>query len=131
MVAPVKLRNLRTGGKMGKGTISLIAVGVIVVAGGCVPGLRENGPKIQTSFASYGYAMNRKDVKEDVMKYCDGKTSCSFKVTNENLASKQPLDPSPGDDKGLMIGWKCGDKPDAKPEKEQFAQGKEAKISCK
>ncbi len=88
---------------------------------------RADDAKIQTMFASYGYAMNRKDVKDDVAKYCDGKSSCSFKVTDENLASHQPLDPSPGDDKGLMIGWKCGDKTG----KEQFAEGKDAKISCK
>ncbi|HLG87113.1 MAG TPA: hypothetical protein VKZ79_07940 [Alphaproteobacteria bacterium] len=88
---------------------------------------RADDAKIQTTFASYGYAMNRKDVKDDVAKYCDGKTSCSFKVTDQNLAMHQPLDPSPGDDKGLMIGWKCGDKVG----KEQFAEGKDVNISCK
>lgn len=91
---------------------------------------RADDVKIQTMFASYGYAMHRKDVKDDVAKYCDGKTSCTFKVTDENLAMHQPLDPSPGDDKGLMIGWKCGDKPDAKTGKEQFAEGKNVNISC-
>ena len=89
---------------------------------------RADDAKIQTMFASYGYAMGRKDVKDDVAKYCDGKTSCSVKGTHENLASHQPLDPSPGDDKGLMIGWKCGDQPGGK---EQFAEGKDVKISCK
>jgi N-acetyl-anhydromuramyl-L-alanine amidase AmpD len=88
---------------------------------------RADDAKIQTMFASYGYAMNRKDVKDDVVKYCDGKPACSFKVTNENLASHQPLDPSPGDDKGLMIAWKCGDA----VQKYQFAEGKDVKISCK
>ena len=110
---------------MGKMTISacLLALAVAVPS----VGARADDAKIQTTFASYGYAMNRKDVKDDVMKLCDGKPSCSFKVANENLASHPPADPSPGDDKGLMIGWKCGDT----AKKEQFAEGKDAKLSCK
>ena len=110
----------------------VVAVGAALTIPMATAGIaRADDAKIQTVFASYGYAGNRKDVKDDVMKYCDGKNACSFKVTNENLASHQPLDPSPGDDKGPMISWKCGDKPDVKPEKEQFAEGKDVKISCK
>lgn len=114
---------------MGKKAIlmSLLAVAAVVALLVVADRLSERGPKIQTAFASYGYAMNRKDVKDDVMKYCDGKASCSFKVANENLSSHLPADPSPGDDKGLMISWKCGDV----VQKEQFAEGKDAKLSCK
>ncbi len=85
---------------------------------------RAAGEKIQLQGASYGYAMNRKDVKEAVTKLCDGKTSCTFKVTNETLGT---ADPSPGDDKGLMVFWKCGDA----VEKTQFAEGRNATVACK
>ena len=111
---------------MAKSAISIVALAALA-ASLVVGSARAEEPKIQTTFASYGYAMNRKDVKDDVIKYCDGKTSCSFKVTNENLSAHPPADPSPGDDKGLMIGWKCGDA----ARKEQFAEGKDAKLSCK
>ena len=107
-----------------KTMVCVLAMGATIATAGVA---RADDPKIQTVFASYGYAMNRKDVKDDVMKYCEGKPACSFKVTNENLASHQPLDPSPGDDKGLMIAWKCGDA----VQKYQFAEGKDVKISCK
>ena len=52
-------------------------------------------------------AQNRKDVKEDVVKLCEGKVSCKFKVANKTFSAKEPADPSPGDDKGVMIahGW--------------------------
>lgn len=83
---------------------------------------------IQTVFASYGYGADRKDVKDDVVKDCDGKTSCKILVKNESFAiSKGPADPSPGNDKGLMVSWKCGDITN----KLQFAEGKKAVISCK
>ena len=85
---------------------------------------RAAGEKIQLQGASYGYAMNRKDVKDAVVKLCDGKTTCTFKVTNETLGTP---DPSPGDDKGLMVFWKCGDA----LQKTQFAEGKSATVECK
>ncbi len=78
---------------------------------------------IQVQFGSYGYAMNRKTVTDDIKKLCDGKPSCTVSVKNETFGG----DPSPGDDKGVMIGWKCG----AADHKEQFAEGKKAKLSCK
>ena len=78
---------------------------------------------IQVQFGSYGYAMNRKTVTDDIKKLCDGKSSCALNVKNETFGG----DPSPGDDKGVMIGWKCG----ATDHKEQFAEGKKAKLSCK
>ena len=106
--------------------VSLLALGAAVAAadGGAA---RAEDAKIQIMGASYGYAMNRKDVKDDVAKYCDGKVSCTFKVTNASLAMHQPLDPSPGDDKGLIMSWKCG----ATTKKYEFAEGKNATVDCK
>jgi hypothetical protein len=83
---------------------------------------------IQTVFASYGYGADRKDVKEDIVKGCDGKPACKIMVKNESFTvSKGPADPSPGNDKGLMVAWKCGDV----SHKVQFAEGKKAVIDCK
>jgi hypothetical protein len=82
---------------------------------------------IQTDRASYGYAGERKDVKDDVAKLCDGKPSCTFMVKNETFSlSKGPADPSPGNDKGLMVFWKCGDT----AHKVQFAEGRNATVDC-
>jgi hypothetical protein len=78
---------------------------------------------IQVKFGSYGYAGNRKTVTDDVKKLCDGKPSCTLLVKNETFGG----DPSPGDDKGVMIGWSCG----ATDHKEQFAEGKKASLTCK
>lgn len=107
---------------------SLFAAGLVIAAS--LPATRvlhAEGAAIQTVFASYGYAMERKDVKDDVVKFCDGKPSCSFMVKNETFtASKGAADPSPGNDKGLMIAWKCG----TTDHKEQFAEGKTAKVDC-
>jgi hypothetical protein len=77
---------------------------------------------IQIQFGSYGYAMERKTVTDDIKKMCDGKPACEVPVKNDALGG----DPSPGNDKGLMIGWKCG----ATDHKEQFAEGKVAKLGC-
>jgi hypothetical protein len=82
--------------------------------------------QIQVTAASWGYAGERKDVKDDVAKYCDGKSSCTFMVKNETFPAKQPLDPSPGNDKGLMVFWKCGDV----AHKTQFAEGRNAVVDC-
>ena len=88
----------------------------------------ESAPSIQTVFASYGYGADRKDVKDDVVKACDGKPSCKIMVKNGSFTvSKGPADPSPGNDKGLMVAWKCGDV----AHKLQFAEGKKAVIDCK
>jgi hypothetical protein len=101
--------------------VSLAAVALSTV-GGCGP----SGPKIQVTAASWGYAGERKDVKVDVAKYCDDKTSCTFPVKNETFSSKEPLDPSPGNDKGLMVFWKCNDV----AHKTQFAEGRNAVVDC-
>jgi hypothetical protein len=77
--------------------------------------------------ASYGYAMERKDVKDDVAKLCDGKATCKFSVKNETFTtSKGPADPSPGNDKGVMVFWKCG----TTAHKQQFAEGRTAALDC-
>ncbi len=82
---------------------------------------------LQINVASYGYAMERKDVKEDVAKLCDGKASCKFMVKNETFsASKGPADPSPGNDKGVMVFWNCG----TTAHKQQFAEGRNATVDC-
>jgi len=72
--------------------------------------------------ASYGYAMERKDVKDSVVKLCDGKASCKFAVKNDTFGA----DPSPGNDKGVMVFWNCG----ATAHKQQFAEGKTATVDC-
>jgi membrane-bound inhibitor of C-type lysozyme len=77
--------------------------------------------------ASYGYAGERKDVSDDVVKLCDGKATCKFPVKNETFAiSKGPADPSPGNDKGVMVFWKCG----TTAHKQQFAEGRTASVDC-
>jgi hypothetical protein len=90
-------------------------------------GLRADPPSISTVFASYGYATERKNVKDDVVKLCDGKPACTFTVKNETFtASAGAADPSPGNDKGLMVSWKCGDV----AHKVQFAEGRPASLDC-
>ena len=108
---------------------SVLGVGLIFAA--APPSTRvalADSVSVQTVFASYGYAAERKDVKDDIVKFCDGKPSCKFLVKNETFTlSKGAADPSPGNDKGLMVAWKCGDV----AHKVQFAEGKKAKIDCK
>jgi hypothetical protein len=115
---------------MGKTMLSksvFVAGLVIAAALPATRALRAEDAAIQTVFASYGYAMERKDVKDDVVKLCDGKPSCSFTVKNDTFTmSKGAPDPSPGNDKGLMVAWKCG----GANHKEQFAEGRTAKVDC-
>jgi hypothetical protein len=102
---------------------------IVLVAGGVLAVVNfaaAQDQKIQISGASYGYAGERKDVKDDVAKLCDGKPSCKFTVVNDAFTSKPPVDPSPGNDKGLMVFWSCGD---AK-HKTQFAEGRNAIVDC-
>ena len=77
--------------------------------------------------ASWGYAGERKNVKDDVAKLCDGKPSCKFMVANETFTSAEPKDPSPGNPKGLIIRWKCGETEG----RDQFPQNKDADLKCK
>jgi hypothetical protein len=98
-------------------------VALCLAAGGAA---RAEQVQIKITGASYGYAAERKDVKDDVIKYCDGKPSCTFMVKNDNFPSKMPVDPSPGNDKGLMVFWKCGDQ----THKTQFAEGRNAVVDC-
>ena len=77
--------------------------------------------------ASYGYATERKDVKADIVKLCDGKPSCKFLVKNETFSTSQgAADPSPGNDKGVMVFWNCG----TTAHKAQFAEGRNATVDC-
>jgi len=117
------------GRQMGKNMLpkSVFAVGLAVVAS--LPATRALHAEetLQIDVASYGYAMERKDVKEDVAKLCDGKATCKFLVKNETFAtSKGAADPSPGNDKGVMVFWKCG----ATAHKQQFAEGRNATLDC-
>jgi len=101
-----------------------LAVAVVLPA---IRTLHAEPASIQTVFASYGYGADRKDVKDDIVKFCDGKPSCKFMVKNETFTvSKGVADPSPGNDKGLMVAWKCGDV----AHKVQFAEGRDANIDC-
>ena len=71
--------------------------------------------------------MDRKDVKADVVTLCDGKETCKFPVKNETFTTSQgAADPSPGNDKGVMVFWNCG----TTTHKQQFAEGKTATVDC-
>ncbi len=50
--------------------------------------------------ASYGYAGERKDVSDDVVKLCDGKATCKFPVKNETFASQRAGRPVAGKRQG-------------------------------
>lgn len=76
--------------------------------------------------ASWGYAGDRKDVTKDVAQLCAGKAACEFAAANDSFTGAEPKDPSPGNAKGLLVTWKCG----ATERKNQFAEGRQAKIAC-
>ena len=82
---------------------------------------------LKINVASYGYATERKDVKADVAPLCDGKATCKFLVKNETFkTSLAGADPSPGNDKGVMVFWNCG----TTAHKAQFAEGRNATVDC-
>jgi len=101
------------------------AMALLATVAGCAAG----GPdtKIQVTRASFGYAQGRKDVKDDVAKLCNDKSSCKFAVKVETFPSHPPADPSPGDDKSVLYGWKCGD---VSEHSYETAEGKTANLSC-
>lgn len=103
---------------------SLTIAAVISV---CAATALAQSPTIQVETASWGYAGQRKDVKADVGKLCDGKASCTFMVKNETFAMGEPVDPAPGSAKGLIMVWKCGDA----AQKDQFPENKNAVVACK
>ena len=114
---------------MGKRFLTKFTLAVVLMLAPALPTgsvARAQQASIQTAFASWGYGGERKDVKDDVVKLCDGKPSCKFMVKNETFTSKEPADPSPGNDKGLMVKWKCGDA----EHKVQFAEARNATIDC-
>lgn len=80
---------------------------------------------LEITRASWGYAGERKDVKADLEKICNGKAACSFMVDN-GLSAAEPKDPSPGHRKGLILTWKCG----AADFRDQFPEGKPAELKC-
>jgi hypothetical protein len=82
--------------------------------------------KVAIGVGSWGYAGDRKDVKGELQKLCDGKDSCTFMVRNETLGLTDQTDPSPGNRKGLMVFWKCGET----EKKDQFPEGKNAVVTC-
>jgi hypothetical protein len=116
---------------MGKNLLLTCGLGIGLILAAALPhagsARAADQPSISTVFASYGYAMERKNVKDDIVKLCDGKPSCKFTVKNETFtASAGAPDPSPGNDKGLMVSWKCGDV----AHKVQFAEGRPATLDC-
>ncbi len=109
--------------------IFLCAAAAGFVAGSfCLPqnAFAEGGAKVEINVGSWGYAADRKDVKAELQKLCDGKDSCTFMVKNESLGLNDQTDPSPGNRKGLMIFWKCGEA----VKKDQFPEGKNAIVKC-
>lgn len=117
-------------------TLSIRALLLCAVAAACLPhGASAAGTAaqqtamqstMQITVGSWGYAADRKDVKADIAKLCDGKASCTFMVKNESLGLTDQTDPSPGNRKGLMIYWKCGES----LHKDQFPEGKNAVVKC-
>ena len=82
---------------------------------------------VQIETASWGYAGMRNDVKADIGKLCDGKPSCTFMVKNETFTMSEPADPAPGEPKGLIMVWKCGEG----SKKDQFPENKNAVVACR
>lgn len=76
--------------------------------------------------ASWGYAGERKDVMDDVVKLCANKHTCMFEAINDTFTLTAPHDPSPGNAKGLLVRWKCGEK----VRRNQFAEGKAVTLTC-
>jgi hypothetical protein len=91
------------------------------------PAFAQPTPSLQIETASWGYAGQRKDVKADVGKLCDGKSTCSFMVKNETFTMSAPADPAPGEPKGLIMVWKCADA----TKKDQFPENKTALVACR
>ena len=102
---------------------ALIAVAVLAAAGAAAA---QSASVLEITRASWGYAGERKDVKADLGKQCDGKAACKFMVDSNSLSSTEPKDPSPEHRKGLIIAWKCG----ATDFRDQFPEGKPAELKC-
>jgi hypothetical protein len=71
-----------------------------------------------------GICAERVDIRQDVVKYCDQKTPCQFRVGDESFPGKAY--PSPGNDKGLIAMWKRGES----EHKYQCAERKIARLGC-
>jgi hypothetical protein len=97
-------------------------------AGLASSGAGAAGASITITAASWGYAGERVNVLEDVAKYCSGKSACEFQVRTESFGGK--ADPSPGNDKGLIVAWSCAEAAGPAAHKYQFAEGKAARIDC-
>ncbi len=80
---------------------------------------------LQIGTSSWGYGADRKDVKQDVVNLCEGKSSCSLKVGKDRFKG-EPKDPSPGNSKALIVSWKCG----GKNFMDQVPDGKIAELKC-
>jgi hypothetical protein len=105
-----------------------LSVAIGVTAAFSLPqAAHAQGAGMEITVGSWGYGSDRKDVKADIGKRCNGKSTCAFMVKNENLGLTDATDPSPGNDKGLMVFWKCGETVN----KDQFPQNKEAVLKCK
>ncbi len=76
--------------------------------------------------ASWGYAGERKNVKDEVARLCDGKPTCKFVADNDTFAATAPKDPSPGNRKGLLLRWTCR----GKEGRDQIPEGKNADLTC-
>jgi hypothetical protein len=103
-----------------------LALSLCVAVGACLAhgGAWGADSSITVKVASWGYAGERANVVNDVAQYCDGKSSCEFPAANESFPGNS--DPSPGNAKGLIIAWNCGDV----ARKYQFAEGKMARLAC-
>ena len=100
---------------------------LLIAAVTLIPAVASAQATLSITQASWGYAGERKNVKDDVAKLCDGKASCKFMVANETFTAAEPNDPSPGNPKGLIIRWKCGETDG----RDQFPQNKDAELKCK
>jgi len=105
----------------------VLSAAVMATVALCLPhSASAEGAKGAINVGSWGYAGDRKDVKVELQKLCDGKDSCTFMVKNETLGLTAQTDPSPGNRKGLMVFWKCGEA----EKKDQFPEGKNAVVKC-
>lgn len=104
-------------------SLSLLAVMHGLMA---APAIAQTAASIQIETASWGYAGMRKNVKDDVGKLCNDKSTCTFIVKNETFPTSEPADPAPGSAKGLIMVWKCADV----TKKDQFPENKPAVVSC-
>jgi len=101
------------------------AVAVVTSLAFTTPSWAADSGITEITNASFGYVGERVDAKEAVKKLCIGKSSCKVLVTAENLGV---ADPSPGNDKAMITGWKCAGSDTV--HRDQLPGGKTWELKC-